>query len=514
MAEASTNAVAWPASVGAGRVALRDSSMLARLVWPALALVAGIAAVAPLWSSTLLPFQDAPEHVAAIRVLADFHTAGFGFERWFQIDLARLQYLAFYLPAAFLSHWVGPQAACRLVLSLIALALPLSVWMLLGAFGRDRRLAVLAPVVFHSQTTYLGFFNFVESVPAAIAVVALFERELRSPKWTRAVVLAVLSSVLLWLHPSAVAFALGAAGVLALTSGQSRRRIGRAAVPLLPSVGLFVMWAAQALAHRDGPGVSAHSAPEWLGWKLQTLDLLRFGNVLAGHADELFWAALVGLWLMAVWVPGRPRPPRAWRLPLLAGLAFVGYFALPYQVGFMGYIHLRALPFLVLLALAAPCLAPGRRTSVLLAAAVLLQVGYAVVLSRVYRAFDDEAQVTQLETVLHAAAPGARLVGLIWNQESKLVQFKSYLHFAQYYEVERGGRARVNFADAPWTPVRYRPGTEPPALPFGWEEAPGRFDPARDGAEADYLLVRGGPAPTGPFVLESAAGSWALYQRR
>lgn len=512
MAAPSTR-LALPADPPSERLGRGVVEAVRGLAWPALALVASLAAAAPLWSSALLPFQDAPEHVAAIRVLADLHTPGFGFERWFQIDLARLQYLAFYLPAAFFSRWLGPQAACRLLLSLIVLALPLAVWMLLGAFGRDRRLAVLAPAVFHSQTTYLGFFNFVESVPAAIAVVALFERELQSPRWTRAAVLALIASLLLWLHPSAVAFALGAAGVLAVTSGQSRRRIGRALVPLLPALGLFLAWAAQALAHRDGAGAAAHSAPEWLGWKLQLLELLRFGNVLAGHTDELFWAALAAIWIAAVAVPGRVKVTRGWRLPLLAGLAFVGYFALPYQVGFMGYIHLRALPFLVLLALASPVLAPGRRTSALLAAAVILQVAYAVKLSRVYRAFDDEAQVSQLEQVLHAAAPGERLVGLIWNHESRLVQFKSYTHFAQYYEVERGGRARVNFADAPWTPVRYRSGAEPVALPAGWDQTPGRFDPLREGADTDYVLVRGGPPPGAPFTLQARAGTWALYGR-
>lgn len=484
-----------------------------RLAWPALALVATLAAIAPLWSSALLPFQDGPEHLAAIRVLADLHTPGFGFERWFQIDLARLQYLAFYLPAAGLSKWVGPQAACRVMLSLIALALPLSLWMLLGAFGRDRRLAVLAPAVLHSQTTYLGFFNFVESIAPAVITVALVERELHAPKRSRAIALAVLSSLLLWLHPSALAFALGTAGILALTSGEPWRKLARGLAPLLPALALFALWAVQALAHRDG-GAVAHSAPQWLGLKLQVLELLRFGNVLAGHADELFWAALVGVCALVAWPRGRVEAPRPWRLPLLAALCLLGYLALPFQVGFMGYIHLRALPFLVLLAFASLRPAPGRRTSALLGAAVLLQVLYGVALTRVYRAFDREAQVAQLEEVLHAAAPGKRLLGLIWERESRLVQFKSYIHFAQYYEVERGGRARVSFSDTPWTPVRYREDTRPEKLPPGWEGEPGKFDPSREGADTDYVLVRSGPAPTGPFTLAASAGKWALYKRR
>ena len=178
------------------------------LVWPALVAAAAGAAVIPLWAGEFLPFQDAPQHVAAVRVLADYHTPGFGFEKWFELDLGRLQYLGFYIPAALLAKITNPDVACRICLSLIALALPAAFWMLLDAFGRDRRLAVFAPAVFHTAPLHYGFFNFVACVPAAIAVVALGERELRAPRTSRAVVLAVAVPMLLWLHPTGLAFAL------------------------------------------------------------------------------------------------------------------------------------------------------------------------------------------------------------------------------------------------------------------------------------------------------------------
>src|SRR5581483_4268569 len=79
--------------------------------------------------------------------------------------------------------------------------------MLLGALGRDRRLAVFAPAVFHTLPLYLGFFNYLESIPAAIAVVALSERQLHDPTSRRAVAIGAGAAFLLWLHPSALAFA-------------------------------------------------------------------------------------------------------------------------------------------------------------------------------------------------------------------------------------------------------------------------------------------------------------------
>jgi len=59
------------------------------LVWPLLVALATAAAIAPLWASELLPYQDAPQHIAAVRVLADYHSPGFAFDRWFELDLGR-----------------------------------------------------------------------------------------------------------------------------------------------------------------------------------------------------------------------------------------------------------------------------------------------------------------------------------------------------------------------------------------------------------------------------------------
>jgi hypothetical protein len=178
----------------------------------------------------------------------------------------------------------------------------------------------------------------------------------------------------------------------------------------------------------------------------------------------------------------------------------------------MGYIHLRPVPLLVMAVVASPRLAPGRLTGALLAAAVAVQVAYAAKLSSVYRAFDSEAQVSELHQVLRAAAPGQRLLALVYDQKSALVAGRSFLHFAAYYELDRGGRARMNFAEYPWTPVRYRRGNEPDPLPRYWEAHPAWYDANEEGADADYVLVRGaGPGPGSRFRLQAEAGEWALY---
>ena len=147
----------------------------------------------------------------------------------------------------------------------------------------------------------------------------------------------------------------------------------------------------------------------------------------------------------------------------------------------------------------------------LLTAAVALQVVYQVHVAGAYRAFDREAQVTELHQVLRAAGPGKRLIAIIDFGESRVVQFQAYLHFAAWYEVLRGGRSRYNFAETPWTPVRFRKAAEPVSLPRSWEVKPLELDLARAVSDEDYVLVREpGPQPQG-FHPVAQAGRWWLY---
>ena len=480
------------------------------LVWPLLIALSTVAAIAPLWVSELLPYQDAPEHIAAVRVLADFHTPGPAFDKWFEIDLRRLQYLGFYLPAAAIAKITGADAAVRIMLSLIAAATSAAFWIFLGSFGRDRRLAVFAPAVFHTVPLYLGFFNFIESIPLALVLVALTERELRGASLRRAAWIAAGGAALLWLHPAGLGFALAAAFVLAVTSAEPWRKKARALVPWFPALLLLGAWAVHALAARDGPGAAARTLPRWPGLKDQILGLLRYGNVLAAHGDEIFVVAIGALFVATIAVRPRPRLDRQWRLPLLAVLSLIAYLAAPYEVGYMGYIQLRALPFLALLVIASPSIAPGPATSAILAAVVALQIAFQTSVAATYRAFDREAQVTELHQVLQAAEPGKRLIAIVSSTESHLFQYQSFLHFASYYEIFRGGRARYNFAETPWPPIRFRQGSEPVALPRGWEVRSHELDMARAVSDEDYVLVRTpGPEPQG--FLMAHAGRWALY---
>lgn len=505
---------------------LAPTSRIRKLAWPSLVALAGIAAVVPLWCSHFLPFQDAPQHVAAIAALADRGAAAAQTRPWFEIDFLHAQYTGFYIPAVLLARVVGPDVAIRLLLSAVALLLPAVSWMLLGSFERDRRLAIFAPTLFHTAPLYIGVYHFVAAVPVALAAIALLERELRSPRLLRAAALACTAVALFYLHVSALAIAVGAAGLLAVTSGKPLSRMLRALSPLAPAVACLALFASRAPPPAPVAAIlPAAPKPSWQSPLEQLHDLARFANVLPGRVDELFAAALVVIWIALVWQRAKPRVERPWRLPLLAGAVFAVYMAMPVSIGYIAYIHLRAVPFLVALVIDSPLIARTRRSAVLFASVAVLQFGYTARLVSAYRSFDAEASPRELEQVLRAAEPGRRLLALMLHRKSNAVHFEPYLHFGLYYELERGGRARFNFGELPWMPLRFRHDVPAQRLPLHWEFYPGLFDWSRARADADYVLVRTpdpegegadnpepGPEFAAGWELKARAGRWELFE--
>jgi hypothetical protein len=156
----------------------------------------------------------------------------------------------------------------------------------------------------------------------------------------------------------------------------------------------------------------------------------------------------------------------------------------------------------------------GAAPLLLVAAASLFSAGLA---AGQIRGFTGE--VDGFDRVLEAAAPGRRLLSLVYQPDSVWAKFSPYLHFGSYYPARKGGIASFSFAELPQSPLRYRPETVPPWKPPRWEWEPWRFRNDVDGLYYDYLLVRGstdpfaraGPGPT--WHITARSGLWTLYTK-
>jgi hypothetical protein len=134
-----------------------------------------------------------------------------------------------------------------------------------------------------------------------------------------------------------------------------------------------------------------------------------------------------------------------------------------------------------------------------------------------FRGFDRE--VGPFDEVLAQAKPGRRLIGIIYEQNSRYAKFSAFLHYASYYRARLGGVSSFSFAELPQSPLRYRPETAPPRHPAGWEWHTNAYRNDVDGRYYDYVLIHGlvdpfAARPAGPiFRLVIRRGSWALYEK-
>jgi hypothetical protein len=264
-----------------------------------------------------------------------------------------------------------------------------------------------------------------------------------------------------------------------------------------------------------------------LAWKTFDQNKSEFvpvlGNLASDGSDHqavvVAFALAAAAALLAL-VTGRETkegPIARWRIVGLTALAFVLYFALPFDIrGYMydlntRYAHLAA----ALLVSCVPVLKPEwtKRATWVAAAAALVM---AVPLVRTFRSFADEAHA--LDAIVEATSPKPRVMGLIFNAGSRFVSHPVYLHASTVLARERGGLTNFSFALTPHSPVMYQH-DPPPTFPSEWR--PDQMNWQTQGRFYDHFLVRGvhpsrlfGPLMDSELTLAGQSGDFFLVKKR
>jgi hypothetical protein len=494
-------------------------------LWKWLLRICAAATFLPLWSAAHLPFTDLPQHAAAIGTLRHWWDPVWKSQEYFTLALGQTQYLLYYLAGAALAFPFGTAERANLVLlSLTAVAFPYSLRAMLRALRADERLALFACTLFWSQALLIGFFNYLAAMPLVLWGLSLAVRQAEAPRPRTLWMLAGAAVALFYLHLSAFIFFAPAAAIASLALPRvpplrewPRRLLWAAPVAVLSLLWLWtspvvhpqaVGWQQPMAVAFEDPAVSLRNIPDAL------LDIWR------GPEDEWCLLALLAAAALLAWPQRREAESDPWKRGLVAAwaaLAALLYFAFPVSVGWLWQLNER---YALVFALLAPALlrpAPGLRGAaplVLVAATAFFAAGSA--LANI-RAFDRE--VGPFDEVLSHARPGERLIGMIFEQNSRYAKFSPFIHYQAYYRARMGGVASFSFAELPQSPLRYRPERAPPPHPAGWEWHAGLFRNDVDGAYYDYVLVRATFEPPqlhqgGPRWRPLAQqGNWALYEK-
>ncbi len=468
----------------------------------------------PLLVTERLPIQDYPQHLAAVRVLHDYHSPSLGFERFFELTPLGTQYLSVYYAAHLLAYVVGVPLALKLVLGAALTGFPYALGLLLSELKRPREYALLCLPLLYNAHFALGFLNFVAGLPLLFWGLGSSLRAERTSSWRARAGVGVLACACFLTH--LVPYGLLLLGVSLLHVRRPLTRSLLALSPLAPSLLLFAWW-----SQRTPAGQLLSRANAWLELPQPSFERafdelpIWLTDITRGPWDQ----RLLGGWLLlivAVWLAGRS-PSARWE-PALRRFAWscpacvAAYWLLPESLGFIWPINGR-FPIIALLCvipllppLAGPSLIALRAAGAALACGAILNTSVA---------FYDSGQreFAGLSAVLERIPEGSRVVGLVFERASRYLNFSPFLHAAAWSQAERGGVAMFSFAEFPMSVYRFRETTRPPHVPPRWEWLPERVDSRRDLVYYDYALTRGGPRRLPGFRRIVTEARWSLWQR-
>ncbi len=477
-------------------------------------------ASAPAWIVKYPPLMDLPFHLATIRVIHDFRTAGF--DDSFVLTLGRTQYVFYYLLGSLLAYGLGVVKANIVLMAAYFVGTILGLRSLLGALGRDPRLCLFVVPLLVNTMFLFGLLPFLLGIALMFWALASAVRYFERPSLSRGLLVATLALALFYSH--IFPFGIFGLGFAALFPWGTPSRWVRAGLPAVPALTVLAWWTLftdagkltrGALTHTENdPRLSIDAAiGDAHNW---------FTNVFRDTTDETVLVALLLLALLATGLSfgdRRRRPERARAYVLLPMACVVLYFT---STQGHDYIWLISQRFPILFAMTAiPLLRmPLGIHGVLVSAAALGLAAFSTVNTcRHFIQFQLE-EVGDIDGALAEMAPSKRVCTLIYDRGSNVTSpmFVPFLHFGSYYQVRKGGVVMFTYAGYAHWPLDFAPGKFPP--PGGparkrWEWTPESVPMSEIFPWYDYVLTRGGGfhPPPGTFRLKWRGDRWAVWER-
>jgi hypothetical protein len=492
--------------------------------------------VALIWALPVLPFQDLPQHLANVRVLADFTRPDLPFRAIYELPSRPQPYFTVYYLLAALARATSVGTAARLVCSLGALGTVFSFRALVRAAqpacdpASGAWAALLGTLLVFNPCLCMGFLSYALAIPIFAWASAAALRALRQgrPWWARsAVTLALLGAALVSVHPVAA----GALALLLVLLALCRGRSGWA----VAGVGLAAMAVAElAWALVGDTGTGSLSSIDWdeadrtslgvdvLGkaFDVQWGDPLQKTNYVLWHLLGPYRAGgqLVSLLALAaataaVLPRGRleATAPRWVRravalFALACALAPWGLHA-PSEITFLDF-RLFTLAAVLGLACVPVSLFDARKARVAAALLALFTPAHFA-----WHAFAFGREARPALSLLGQLPPGGRLLSLAFHNTSRSFarQFRLSHNLPMYYTVWRGGLVSQFWARyTDHLPIGYQAGRQP-AAPAEW--TPGKLTAEQLGG-FDHALVQATTAEDSDGAREGFRRAAALLARR
>ena len=411
----------------------------------------------PLALTDVPPYQDLPNHLAAITVIENpARYPEFVFNGFLKTNAALFAWLVV------VGKVVGTKMAARLfallVLAANAIVLPRFVLHLTGSRKRMLVASLFMWPMVHNWFVSMGMLDFALSVPLSLGLLLAIDRQRRTPSLVNALFVTGLGAATWYAHvfPLLVVHMLVFIEAARSPSWKERASSFRAmALPLLPMTALVGVSLVDHLRDNVVP-ISAlvhehNILPPWeLAYNMWAEWLWGF--------TKLSITSVVPCVLLAVFgFLGRKQSPRFFSTA--ATVALVVLFCLaPYRITNWYHVNSRLIPYVwFALLLRVPEQLPRRLVAVLGVSAVLYSAGMGADFLRLDR---DRQQFT---AGISAVPEGARLLPLVFRHKGVSDNTRTLMHAWGFYVTEKYTSAPLLFAHSRSFPVTY---SAPPPVRF------------------------------------------------
>lgn len=423
-------------------------------------LVGAVLFVACAWPLAFVevpPYQDLPNHLAAVAIIEHPERyPEFVFNGFFKTNAALFAWL--FVVAKLTGAKMAARLFAVLVLGANAFVLPRFVLAMTGS--RQRMLAAslfMWPMV-HNWFLSMGMLDFALAVPLSLGVLMGLERQRRAPTIKNGLLVTVLGIVTWYAHvfPLLIVHMLVAIEAALRPTWKERWETAkRMAIPLFPVAVLVTASLYQHLSDTVGPmtGFMDHrkTLPAWeLGYNMWAEWLWGFSKLELSTLVPCLVLAAIGLWR-------RKEAPPFFSPFALVALALMYCFS-PYIVTNWFHVNSRFIPYLWLaFLLRVPASLPKKLVAALGVSAVLYSAGMGADYFRL------ERERREFTAGISVVPEGARLLPLLFRHKVASDNTRAIMHAWGYYVTEKLTAAPLLFAHSHSFPVMY---STPPPVRF------------------------------------------------
>jgi hypothetical protein len=386
----------------------------------------GFLSILPFWTVRYPVLTDYPHHLARWFVLRNIHDSAFHFSSYYTPDWGPHPYILSDVLGVLLQFVFPIDIAGRCILSLCLLAIPLAtLFFLRRAAPENEHLSIFAFLIAFNPIMLMGFVESQLSLALCIFVIGLWLSFCKSPKMLTAIGVAVGIVFVYLAHLIGFAIVGIALGSYCLLVPKPVKRLFQLALLSIPGLLLFLYNAKRTIS-------GGHLTYQGLGIS-EKLRSLAFPIRIFSRVEDAI--VLLGM-LVILLLLFRSRHQIHWQKPMLITcLVLLGvYFISPGEYGRAGYIDVRILPLVYLLALAAFRLERVPRN---LIAAIL-----AIVLFRfvtVEKLFVEKQKVLETRTAAFLAIPpGSRVLPLVNLARIDTLVGRADVHHIAYGVMQKG----------------------------------------------------------------------------